>query len=123
MAFTIFFSWWYGRGWKNAFYQASNRVSRLAQELSMPILVATLFEPWKQITSYSRPNSPINIKIRVFFDNVFARIVGFIIRTAVLLFGVVACAVVFLGGVIFAILWPAVPLLPILLIVFTVAGL
>lgn len=86
----------------------------------MGILVGSLFEPWKQITSYSRPNSPINIKIRVFFDNVFARIIGFIIRSAVLLFGAVACLAVFVGGVVLAIIWPAVPLLPVLFVIFSV---
>lgn len=85
----------------------------------MGILLGSLFEPWKQITSYSRPNSPIDIKIRVFFDNVFARIVGFIIRTAVLIFGLVACGVVFIFGLILAVLWPFVPLSPLLLIVIS----
>lgn len=86
----------------------------------MAILLGSLFEPWKQITSYSRPNSPINVKIRVFFDNIFARIVGFFIRSAVLLFGCLACLIVFIFGIILAVLWPLVPISPILFIILTV---
>jgi hypothetical protein len=120
MAFTIFFSWWYGPGWKNAFVTITKRVENLAAELSMGILIKTLFEPWKQITSYSRPNSTIDVKIQIAIDNVFARMVGFVVRSSVLLFGLISCSLVFLFGIVLAIFWPIVPMLPVLLIMLSV---
>lgn len=123
MAIMIFFSWWYGPGWKNAFFRITQRVDILAAEFSMGILVATLFEPWKQITSYAGPNAPIDIKFRIFFDNIFARIIGFIVRSAVLLFGAVMCLLLFIFGVILAVCWPLVPFLPIVCIILSVVNL
>lgn len=116
----IFFTWWYGPGWKNAFIRITKRVETLAAELSMGILLGSLFEPWKQITSYSRPNSPLDVKLHVLMDNVFARIVGFIVRVSVLIFGLIACGITFIFGLVLAIAWPLVPLIPLFFIVMTV---
>lgn len=120
MAFMIFFTWWYGPGWKNAFHRITKRVDILAGELSMGILLGSLFEPWKQITSYSRQNSPIDVKIHVLIDNIFARIVGFVVRTSVLIFGLLACGITFIFGLILAIAWPLVPFSPLVLILLSV---
>lgn len=120
MTLTLFFSWWYGPGWKNAFSRISQRVNILAAELSLGILLQTLFEPWKQITSYSGPNAPFELQLRVWFDNVFARCIGFFIRTNVLIFGTIACAFTYVFGVLLALLWPLVPFSPVALIILTV---
>jgi len=122
MGFVIFFRWWYSAGWASSFVAIHQRVQILAQELSMGILLRTLFEPWKQITLYSGPNAALDTKIHVFLDNVFSRVFGFIIRSGVLVFGAIACSVVFLLGLILAVMWPVVPLLPVLFIGLAVVG-
>lgn len=113
----FFFKWWFGPGWMNAFARIPQRVSQLAATLSMGILVGTLFEPWKQITSYSGPHSSMELKMRVFFDNIFARIVGFVIRAGVLVFGILASIFVFIFGLLLALLWPIVPVTPVVLMI------
>lgn len=120
MGFTTFISWWYSAGWTNAFYAITGRVQLLAKELSMPILATTLFEPWKQISFSGGVNVSLDAKLRLMFDNVFSRIFGFIIRSTVLLIGVIASVIVFIGGVILALLWPIIPVLPLLCIVMAV---
>lgn len=120
MAIKLFLTWWYGPGWKNAFFRINQRIEILAGEFSMSILLKTLFEPWKQITSYRGPNAPFELIIRVWFDNVFARCVGFVIRSFVLVVGIISCAFMFVFGVVLAVLWPLVPLSPILLVILSV---
>lgn len=71
--------------------------------------------------SYSGKGSSLEQKFRVWFDNVFARIVGFVIRSATIIFGLIAIGLIAVVGFVLALLWPAVPVLPILFIVLGVA--
>lgn len=120
MVITLFINWWYGAGWKNAFARIGQRIDTIAAELSMGILLRTLFEPWKQITSYANASASLESKLRTGFDNVFARVFGFIIRLNVLLFGCVACCLAAIFGIALAIAWPVVPLVPVVFIILTV---
>jgi hypothetical protein len=123
MAIALFFSWWYGPGWKNSFVRITQRISILSQELSMSILVKTMFEPWKQITSHSNPTDPLELKFRAWFDTLFARMVGFVIRSSVLVFGIITSFFLLIFGTVLAILWPIVPALPIAFIILTIVQL
>lgn len=89
----------------------------------MGILLRTLFEPWKQITSYSGPNDSLDVKFHVWFDNLFARSIGFVIRSFVILFGSLAIILVVIFGTVLALLWPLVPFIPLVLIILTVVQL
>lgn len=122
MGFTLFFRWWYTTGWSNSFVAIFWRVKLLATELSMGILLTTLFEPWKQITTYGGPNAALDTKIRILFDNIFSRVFGFVIRTFVLFVGSILCVLVFVFGLVLAILWPAVPLLSLFFAMLAVRG-
>lgn len=117
MAFLLFIQWWYGQGWLNAFTRVVQRMKIISQELSLSILVKTLFEPWKQITSYAGAGSSLEQKFRAWFDNVFARIIGFIIRFFTIIFGLLATILVGIFGLILALFWPFVPLLPLILVI------
>ena len=96
------------------------RFSSFAEWLSIPILLKTLFEPWKQIKTYTGQNTPFNVKIHIFFDNLFARAIGFLIRTFVIIFGLIVLLGVTIFGIILAVLWPIVPALPVVFIIMAV---
>lgn len=121
MAFFLFFRWWYSAGWLNAFERIGQRVSSVASGLSLVILLRTLFEPWKQITTYAGQDSSLDAKFRAWFDNLFARVIGFIIRMFVLLFAFLAICVVVIFGLLVAFLWPVIPLMPLGLIILGVS--
>lgn len=116
MAIIYLLSWWYGPGWLHSFSQIRHRLVFVIQELSILVLLRTLFEPWKQITSYKSGNASLEEKFRVWFDNIFARVIGFIVRMLTITFGLVALVIVFIVSLILALVWPLVPFLPILLI-------
>lgn len=122
MGFVIFFRWWYSAGWSNSFVAIYQRVQILAQELSMGILLRTLFEPWKQITLYGGPNAALDTKIHVLLDNIFSRVFGFVIRCGVLIIGAFGSLILFIAGILLAVIWPIVPLLPILFAFLAVRG-
>lgn len=108
--------WWYGPGWLNSFKAISRRLELLSDDLSIEILLKTLFEPWKQIKTYAGPNASVDLKLRVMFDNIFARFFGFIIRSFVLIFASIFLVLTAFFGLLIAIIWPIVPLLPIFFI-------
>lgn len=123
MSIFLFFQWWYGPGWKNSFARITQRIDVMTSELSMGLLITTLFEPWKQITTHSGPNDSIDVKLHAWFDTFFARMVGFVIRITVLVFGSIATILLVLFGTILALLWPLIPALPLLLVLLTVVQL
>jgi hypothetical protein len=121
MGFLLLARWWYTAGWVNSFFAIEKRVQKVANELSMGILLKTLFEPWKQITLYAGQNSSVDVKFHVLLDNIFSRFFGFFVRSFVLIFGVIALGVIFVFGCFLAIAWPLIPLLPLVCIGLAVA--
>lgn len=117
MAFILFIQWWYSQGWLNAFHRVGQRMSIISNDLSLPILVRTLFEPWKQITGYAGSTESLETKFRVWFDNVFARIIGFVIRFFTIIFGTIAALLMGAVGLILAVIWPIIPLSPFILMI------
>jgi hypothetical protein len=87
---------------------------------SVPILLRTLFAPWKRIVSY--PGASLDAKLRAFGDNIVSRAVGFVVRMLVLMTAVVIEFGALVIGSIGIILWPLVPLVIVALIVKAVAG-
>lgn len=120
MGLVLFIGWWYSTGWKNAFTNINKNTRRVMQELSLGIIVRTLFEPWKQITMYAGPGAPIDVKLHVLFDNVFARVFGFVIRIGLIFVGLAVSAVAIVVSTAIALVWPIVPTLPVLFIVLAV---
>jgi hypothetical protein len=105
--FFEFFAWWYGRGWINAWLRAGRWVTKVQMEFSIPVLLRTLFSPWRQIVSL--PGRTIDQRFRAALDNFISRCVGFFVRLIVLVCAVLIMTIVGLAGLIVAIAWPFVP--------------
>lgn len=118
MLATALFSWWYGAGWKLVASNVSKRLDKTLASFSVPTLARTLFAPWKRIVS--SPGSGIDAHLRAALDNLVSRCVGFTVRLIVLLTALVCLATIAVLGVLQIVLWPLVPLL---IVVFTIKGL
>lgn len=116
MAIIYLLSWWYGQGWLQAFAQIKHRIDFIFDELSLKVLLRTLFEPWKQITSYAPSDATFGDKFRIWFDNLFARLIGFVIRTIMIGLAMLSAFIIFIIGILIAAVWPFIPLLPLVLI-------
>src|SRR3954470_13515588 len=120
MLVTAFFSWWYGPGWKQVMGSFGSRLKSVRESFSVDLLVPTLFAPWKQITS--QPGRSLEDRFHAWVDNLFSRVIGFIVRSGVLFAALVALVAVFLLTVIEVIIWPLLPLAVPVLLVLGIAG-
>lgn len=114
--------WWYGPGWVYAFQAISTRTSRVLNEFSVTLLLRTLFEPWKQITLYSGQNASLDTKFHVLVDNIFSRLFGLVIRLGTIIAAFFVTAFVGVFGVVIAVSWPLIPLLPIVFLFLAVVS-
>ena len=123
MAITEMFLWWYSSGWKVFVGKLKAALSSITDFFSMGSLVRTLFKPYRQISAETtRDGASLDIKFHMFLDRLISRIVGFFSRLTLLLVGII---IIIFGGIIsfiLVILWPIIPLLPIVGIVLTAMG-
>ncbi len=116
MLVASFFSWWYGRGWRQVAASFKTRTRGIAATFSIAQLSKTLFAPWRRIISY--PGEGLSAKFRAWGDNIFSRMVGFVVRLIVLIAALLAVLAVAIFTLIELIVWPLLPMAaPILIIV------
>lgn len=114
------FRWWYGSGWLWCINQGKNQISGLVDQFSVFTLLRTLGAPWKQIISRPTQQTGLDTKFRAVIDNMVSRIVGFGVRSIVLiaaglliLFWTIVSGVTILA-------WPFIPLSPLALLLASV---
>lgn len=103
-----FFSWWYGHGWAQVAASLQSRITGVANGFSVGQLLKTLFAPWRRIISY--PGASLGDKMRAWGDNVFSRIVGFVVRLLVLFAALLTVIIVMVVSLIELVVWPLLPL-------------
>jgi len=117
MLFLEFFQWWYGIGWLEAGKGALGLVKKVQLSFSIPVLLRTLFAPWKMIIS--PPGRSLDDKMRTLLDNLISRTVGFFVRIFSLVAAVMLIALAAIVGGVVALAWP---LIPVLVIVSLIKG-
>lgn len=103
-----FFSWWYGRGWKEVLDSFGPRLSTMAAMFSVVQLLRTLFSPWRRIITY--PGTSFPERVRAWGDNAFSRVIGFVVRLFVLLAAAIALLTVAIITILELVIWPLLPL-------------
>lgn len=110
------FSWWYTTAWKNLAQQIERRVDRCLDFFSVGLLFRTLFDPFRQISAGSVRGS-MDVKMRAWADRTFSRFFGAFVRLLFIVLGLLSSAVLIIAGFVQLIVWPIVPLLPLVGIV------
>lgn len=122
MLFADLLGWWYGRGWawaaKRLFIVHAGRI---LQFFSIEDLLKTLFSPFRQDSLETRGAS-ISIKLQVLGGNIISRFFGFIIRTVLILLGLVSAVVCYTFGLLVMLIWPLVPVSPLIVLVLILTG-
>jgi hypothetical protein len=108
MFIMAFFAWWYGKGWEQVFSSLTPRLRAVSGTFSVTQLSKTLFAPWRRIVTYPGNNLPE--KLHALGDNLFSRVIGFIVRLLVLLAATFTLVIVALVSIIEMIVWPLLPL-------------
>ncbi len=106
IAFEIL-TWWYRQGWAQVAKNAKQRFRKVSYLFSLPILVRTLFAPWHRTISY--PGAGIEAQLRAMGDNLVSRMVGFAVRSLVLLTAGIMLAACAILAVAQLVIWPLLP--------------
>lgn len=116
-----FISWWYGSGWKGCVIRAGEMLTSVYDYFSIDMLIRTLFSPFRQVSAGNVRGS-IGVRMRAALDKLISRVIGAIMRTLVIAIGIVALICTGIVSGIKIVVWPLVPLIPFVSIVFAVAG-
>ena len=109
MLLVEFFKWWYGSGWLEAWGSVSRWVKNVQTRFAIPVLLRSLFAPWKQIISYS--GRSLDEKFRASIDNLISRTIGLFVRLGTLVVAIIITALAAISGLALALTWPLLPLL------------
>jgi len=119
--FMAFFSWWYTEGWQRQMQRVVERIVMLMDVFSIDLILRTLFMPFRQIDA-DRVNGPLGVQLRAFIDKLVSRIIGAMIRFAVLIAGCISIAVGCVVGAVYLALWPVLPMLPVAGLILSLQG-
>jgi len=106
-------SWWYGAGWVAEAKRVRERIASVADYFSIGLLAKTLFSPFRQISA-GNVNGPLAVKWRAFVDRLISRCIGAMMRTFLIVFGIIAIALIAVVSMAALAIWLVIPLLPII---------
>ena len=105
--------WHYSRAFRDIVSLWYNVVWFITHFFSIPLLLRTLFSPWKRMTT-TREQFGIEDMAQTFVFNLMSRVVGFFVRGVLLLMGFAALLTLILGLVVFLIVWLLLPFIGVL---------
>ncbi len=109
-----YFVWWYGAGIIQAYTAITAFLSYIVDIFSLPTLLRTLFAPWKNDVM-SAQNVSLGDQLKIWEMNLASRLIGFLVRTVVILVSVVTLAVLIVAAGLGLALWVVTPALIVLL--------
>ena len=121
MLITGLFSWWYIDGYKLFASKLWTKLGDTIDLFSIGSLLKTLFAPYRQISANAGGVS-IDDKIMGFIDRLVSRLVGGVARLGIVLMGIVVILLQAIGSILSLIVWPLLPLTPVVFIMLTVTG-
>ena len=109
--------WWYSAGWGWVWKRSiKERLAWCSSFFSVQALIRTWFSPFKQTYSKNR-NKSFDGAIQTAIDNFVSRIIGTLARSVILFAGLVCSIFVLFTGVTMVVLWPFIPVLPLISLV------
>ena len=105
------FQWWYGNGLLQYIRQSFLGVLRTADFFSVGLLLKTLFNPFRQISA-APVGGDLSVQLSAFFDKMFSRAIGAVVRSMVIIIGILMILLRFLWMIVEIIMWLALPLMP-----------
>lgn len=86
-------------------------VLRTADFFSVGLLLKTLFNPFRQISA-APVGGDLSVQLSAFFDKMFSRVIGAVVRSMVVIIGILMILLRFLWMIVEIIMWLALPLMP-----------
>ena len=114
-------SWWYIDGYKLFVKKLWKKLGDTADLFSIGSLLKTLFAPYRQIAA-NETGVSFDDKMFALIDRFVSRFVGSVARIGIVLAGIIVITLQFIVSILSFIVWPLLPMFPILFIMLTVAG-
>lgn len=112
-----FFSWHIEQATRDILEVWSGGMAFLWTFFSVITLLKTLLSPWrKDITLRNWRGFHITKSLKLFFDNIFSRMIGLLVRMVVIAIGIVAMAVAGMVGIVSLFFWIGAPIIALLLV-------
>ncbi|HET7630290.1 MAG TPA: hypothetical protein VFK03_02855 [Candidatus Saccharimonadales bacterium] len=111
MLLVGFISWWYGLGWRDQLGLFGERLASLADQWSIGSLTGSLFAPFRQLDT-GQINGPLGVQLRAWLDKLISRFIGAMVRSVVIVVGLLIFLVAALLGLVWLVIWPFLPLFP-----------
>lgn len=108
---TDYFRWHYTHAFNELFHVWLNLLWFVIHYFSLPQLMRSWFSPWKRITEERRDGWSFEAIASFVVINLLTRLVGGIIRTAVIFIGALFLCVTIVAGAVIHLLWIVLPLL------------
>jgi hypothetical protein len=112
------FSWWYTSGLLDQLRRIKTMLVKVGDQFSIALLLKTLFQPFRQIDA-GKVEGALGDKIRAWFDKLISRFIGGLIRSTVMIIGLICLLGAVIIGLIRLVFWLVAPLLPLAGIVLT----
>lgn len=106
-------TWWYGAGWVGEARLQIQRLSRVESYFAFSSLLRTLFQPFRQIDAESRRGG-LSVQFRAWLDRTISRFIGAMARLILLAVGLAWWLVSALASACWLLIWPFLPLAPVL---------
>ncbi len=115
--------WWYFQGWSRFANSLIAKIKGTFEFFSVGLLLRTLFTPYKQLSAedHSGKTDPASIAGAA-FDNLLSRFIGFFVRVGIIIISIITVCFEAIFGFILIVLWPAVPLLPVIGLLASMTG-
>ena len=106
----LFLSWYYTEIPQKAFRIWRNYIWFWSYYFSLKDLLRTFFSPWKKYSERYGRGVDFSRMISVFLFNIFSRFMGALLRSFLILIGLIFELITIISGVLFFIVWPIFPL-------------
>jgi hypothetical protein len=117
-----YFSWWYYNEPIYLWHSVVVTTKKVFYSFSIPLLLRTLFAPWKKDVMYLE-NASLSDSFQIFIANMVSRLVGAIVRFFTIIAGLVTTLLTFILGLIFVFCWLLIPVIIIYLFISGVKNL
>lgn len=93
------------------------KVQAVLAFFSVPLLITSLFAPFRQISA-GKVQGSLNVQLHAWADRLFSRIIGAIVRSLLIIVGLIAVILMTVAMLVILVVWPLVPLAPVIGLVF-----
>lgn len=119
----IFWRWYYGEAAKNVLVAWKNYIIFVANYFSIPLLIRTLFAPWRRDITRKPRGLDFKKLFEYFAFNAISRGLGFLVRFVTICFGAASIIFTAIAGAIFFVFWIFLPIILVGFLIFAIFSL